>query len=165
MVPFIVLRYSQYCSNDLMTKSGVVALEKLIEATSKFGSFRKALNKVIVFPEPGGPHKITGRCSDIQEYNTSSCRTVSIVGMTVSAVFTSCGSTSRSGTTSCQGSQVEEGSATLKSRRLLPAGTEMVLIPARNPPKLCRISNGQSPAKLQMKHSRSLRDMKCSICS
>src|SRR5271156_976294 len=72
IVLFMVFLYSQYCSNDFTTRSGVVALEKLIEATSKFGSFRRALNKVIVFPEPGGPQRMTGRCSDIQEYNTSS---------------------------------------------------------------------------------------------
>src|ERR1700760_4279323 len=61
--PFGVLRYPQYCSRVLTSKSGVVADEKLSPTTSICSNFLRALNKVIVFPEPGGPQRISGLCS------------------------------------------------------------------------------------------------------
>src|SRR5689334_14323867 len=54
MTPLRVFLYSQYCSKVLMSKSGVVALEKLRPTTSMLGSLRRALNSVMVLPEPGG---------------------------------------------------------------------------------------------------------------
>ncbi|KAJ8586197.1 hypothetical protein M405DRAFT_909138, partial [Rhizopogon salebrosus TDB-379] len=84
IAPFGVLRYSQYCSKVFKMNSGVVVLEKLRLTISMSGSLCNALKRVIVFPEPGGPQSIRGLCSDNQEYNTSSWRTVSIVGTTMS---------------------------------------------------------------------------------
>jgi hypothetical protein len=37
---------------------------------------------VMDFPDPGGPHRMTGWCMEMAEFNTSSCRTVSTVVMT-----------------------------------------------------------------------------------
>src|ERR1700692_3859656 len=62
MTPLGVFRYSQYCSKVFKINSGVVALEKLSPTTSMSGSFRRALNSVIVLPEPGGPPSISGLC-------------------------------------------------------------------------------------------------------
>ena len=70
--PFSVFRYSQYWSNVLISRSGVVALEKLSPTTSILGNLRKALKRVMVLPDPGGPHKISGLCSASQEERTSS---------------------------------------------------------------------------------------------
>ena len=50
---------------------GIVPLEKLIKIISKSGNCFKVLIKVIVLPEPGGPHKIKGLCSLSQEHKTS----------------------------------------------------------------------------------------------
>src|SRR5258707_15871435 len=102
MTPLGVFRYSQYCSNVLRISSGVVALEKLRPTTSMSGNLRRALNKVMVLPDPGGPHSISGLCSDSQEYRTSSWRTVSMVGTTTSEAVTACDSISMDGTLDCQ---------------------------------------------------------------
>ena len=45
----------------------VLALEKLRPTTSMLGSFRSALKRVIVLPEPGGPQRSRGLCSASQE--------------------------------------------------------------------------------------------------
>jgi hypothetical protein len=58
------------------------------------GSDLSALNRVIVFPDPGGPHNTNGLCSANQVYNSTSCLTVSMVGITTSAAATLCVSTS-----------------------------------------------------------------------
>ena len=76
----------------------MVADEKFKPTTSISGKARKAENKVIVLPEPGGPHNTNGLCSASQVYSNDSCRTVSKVGTTTSGDATLCVSTSVWGT-------------------------------------------------------------------
>lgn len=52
------------------------------------GKDRRALNNVIVLPDPGGPHNTNGLCSASQVYNKDSWRTVSRVGTTISGAAT-----------------------------------------------------------------------------
>lgn len=67
------------------------------------GNDLRALNNVMVFPDPGGPHSTNGLCSASQVYSRTSCLTVSMVGITTSAAATLCVSTSIWGTLDCQG--------------------------------------------------------------
>lgn len=62
-------------------------IEKLL-LTSMSGSARRALNNVIVLPEPGGPQRTRGLCSASQVYKRDSCLTVSTVGITTSGAAT-----------------------------------------------------------------------------
>ena len=71
IIPEVVFTYSQYCSNYFNISEGIVPLEKLIKIISKSGNCFKVLIKVIVLPEPGGPHKIKGLCSLSQEHKIS----------------------------------------------------------------------------------------------
>lgn len=66
--------------------------------TSISGSDLRALNKVMVLPDPGGPHRTKGLCSASQVYSRASCLTVSTVGITTSGAATLCVSTSTTGT-------------------------------------------------------------------
>ena len=99
--PLGVFVYSQYCSKVFKISSGVVALEKLRPTTSMPGSLRRAPKRVTVFPEPGGPQRMRGLCSDNHEYSISSWRTVSTVGTTTSDAVTECASISIEGTLEC----------------------------------------------------------------
>ena len=67
------------------------------------GSDLRALNNVMVFPDPGGPHRTRGLCSASHVNSRDSCRTVSMVGMTTSGAATLCVSMSTTGTLLCQG--------------------------------------------------------------
>jgi hypothetical protein len=51
-------------------RAGVVDDEKLTKIISKSGNAFSVDIKVIVLPEPGGPHSKNGRCSDNQEHRT-----------------------------------------------------------------------------------------------
>ena len=66
--------------------------------TSRSGNALRALNSVMVLPEPGGPQSTMGLCSASHVYSSDSWRTVSIVGMTTSGVATLWVSTSTWGT-------------------------------------------------------------------
>lgn len=47
---------------------GFVDEEKLTKIISKSGNAFKVDMRVIVLPEPGGPQRINGRCSDNHEH-------------------------------------------------------------------------------------------------
>ena len=66
--------------------------------TSKSGRARRALKSVIVLPEPGGPQRTIGLCSNSHVDSSASCRTVSMVGITTSGAPTLWVSTSTCGT-------------------------------------------------------------------
>jgi len=67
---------------------GVVELEKLTKIISKSGSALRVLMRVMVFPDPGGPQRRKGLCSESQEQRTSWCLRVSMVVMIKSASVT-----------------------------------------------------------------------------
>ena len=69
---------------------------------------RNADKSVIVFPDPGGPHKTSGLCSESHVFSNISCLTVSTVGITKSAAATRWVSTSITGTLDVQGTQSPE---------------------------------------------------------
>ena len=71
--------------------------------TSISGRALSALNSVMVFPLPGGPHNTIGLCSASHVYSRASCRTVSRVGTTTSGEATLCVSTSICGTLDAHG--------------------------------------------------------------
>jgi hypothetical protein len=54
-----------------MIKLGLVEEEKLTKIISKSANYFKVDIKVIVFPDPGGPHSKNGLCSDNQLQSTS----------------------------------------------------------------------------------------------
>ena len=56
--------------------------------TNHLHVLRRALDKVMVLPEPGGPQSMRGLCSESHEDRTSSWRTVSMVGTTTSEAVT-----------------------------------------------------------------------------
>lgn len=72
--------------------------EKLTKIISNSGRAFNVDIKVIVFPEPGGPHNKNGLCSESQEHKTYWCLKVSTVGIMTSASVTFWGSISIVGT-------------------------------------------------------------------
>jgi hypothetical protein len=52
-----------------MMRPGLVEEEKLTKIISNYGSAFKVDIKVIVLPEPGGPQRRKGLCSDNHEHN------------------------------------------------------------------------------------------------
>lgn len=54
-----------------MINSDVVVAEKFTKIISKSIRFFRVAIKVMVLPEPGGPHIIKGLCSRIQLHKTS----------------------------------------------------------------------------------------------
>lgn len=52
-----------------MMRAGFVDDEKLTKIISKSGKAFNVDIKVIVLPDPGGPHSKNGRCSDNHEHN------------------------------------------------------------------------------------------------
>jgi hypothetical protein len=62
---------SQYCSNVFKIRSGVVDDEKLIKIISMSLTILRVAIKVMVFPDPGGPHSKNGLFSLSQEKRTS----------------------------------------------------------------------------------------------
>ena len=98
-----------------MINEGSVLLLKLTKIISKSVNDFRVDIKVIVFPDPGGPHNKNGLCSLIQPHNTSLCLNVSTVSIIKSASVTLLGSISIYGTFFFQGLQSPSGSVTSKS--------------------------------------------------
>ena len=76
----------------------LVSQAEITKRTSRSGRARKALKSVMVLPEPGGPHRTIGLCSNSHVDRSASCRTVSMVGITTSGAPTLWVSTSTCGT-------------------------------------------------------------------
>lgn len=91
-------RWNKYCMNIHRHTHTISLL-----CTSMSGRALRALKRVMVFPEPGGPHSTRGLCSASQVYSNASWRTVSRVGTTTSGAATLCVSTSIWGTLDCHG--------------------------------------------------------------
>lgn len=49
-------------------RDGAVPDEKFTKIISNYGRDLRVDIKVIVLPDPGGPHRINGRCSDNHEH-------------------------------------------------------------------------------------------------
>ena len=90
-----VLWYTPYWSKIFMISEGNVLLLKFTDTTSNPDSDRSAFVSVIVLPEPGGPHRITGCRAFRYARITCSLRAVSTVGTTtdVSSTLSSCNCT------------------------------------------------------------------------
>lgn len=71
-----------------MMRSGLVEEEKLTKIISNYGNAFKVDINVIVLPDPGGPQRRKGLCSDNHEHNIYWCLRVSTVGMITSASVT-----------------------------------------------------------------------------
>ena len=83
------------CASSVRSKvRGVVCEDRFRVTTSTSGRRRSAVSNTIVLPEPGGPHRTTGRSSCSHACSKLSCRTVSMVGTTVSPVVNARASTS-----------------------------------------------------------------------
>ena len=81
-----------------MISPGFVEDEKFTKIISKSGSALSVDIKVIVLPEPGGPHNKNGLCSESHEHRIYWWRIVSTVGIITSASVTFWGSISIVGT-------------------------------------------------------------------
>ena len=103
--PVLVFLVSQYWSKVLRIRSGVVDEEKLMKTISMSLNSLSVAIRVMVLPEPGGPHRRKGRFSESHEQRTYWCLFVSTVSMTTSASVTLLGSMSRVATRSFQGCQ------------------------------------------------------------
>ena len=79
-----VLASSQYWPRVLSTKAGVVVELKLRATRQSSGKPDSTAVRVMVFPDPGGPHRTTGAWDARQARITSSWRKVSVVGTTTS---------------------------------------------------------------------------------
>lgn len=71
-----------------MMRLGLVPDEKFTKIISNYGSALRVDIRVIVLPEPGGPHNKNGLCSESHEQRIYWCLKVSTVGMITSASVT-----------------------------------------------------------------------------
>ena len=151
-----------------------MADEKFSPTTSMSGSLRSAENSVMVLPDPGGPHSMSGLCSDSHEYSTSSWRTVSMVGTTTSAADTAAVSISIVGTLLSHEvhSTAPRVSVTSQSISDAPApapapsgGSSMPVRLRRCSPISARTSSLASPVNAHTSASSSRRVAYASICS